>query len=71
MKEAFRRKACSLQEVVGRDLSDPEVIEAVSAGFAEAFGVELVSGDLTPQEMSLARELAEGKYASEEWTRKR
>ncbi len=71
LKDGFRRKACSLEEAAGRGLSDAEVIEAVSAGFAAAFGVELASGELSRRETALARELAESKYGNEEFTRKR
>lgn len=71
MKEAFKRKACSLQDLVGRKLMDVEVIEAVTKGFAAAFGVRLVAGELTPRELALANDLVQTKYSTDEWNKKR
>ncbi|HEX3015842.1 MAG TPA: biotin/lipoate A/B protein ligase family protein [Desulfobacteria bacterium] len=71
LKQAFRRKACALQEAAGRVFSDHEIVEAVTAGFAAAFGVKLVNGELTPEEQALAERLAESKYGRAEWSQKR
>jgi len=71
MKQAFKRKACSLEEVVDRVLTDAEIIEAAEAGFTEAFEVKLVKDELTPAELALAKELVQAKYGTEDWNRKR
>ncbi len=71
MKEGFRRKACSLQEVLCKEITDQEVIERVTAGFAEAFGIKLVTGDLIPEEKVFIQELVQAKYADPEWNNKR
>ncbi len=71
MKQAFRSKACSLQDAAGRKLDYQEVSEAIASGFCEALGITLVEGKLTPAEIALARKLAETKYGSDEWNRKR
>lgn len=71
MKEIFKRKACSLEEVTGRKLTDQEIIESVTAGFSEGFGVSLVDGELTEHEITLAKELLKTKYGTEEWNWKR
>ena len=71
MKVAFKRKACSLEEAAGRRLSDEEVIENVTAGFAEGFGIRLVPGKLTEREIELAKELVEKKFGTDEWNLKR
>lgn len=71
MKAAFRRKACSLQEVLGQELTNMQVIKGVAAGFVEAFDIMTVAGELSPEERKLADELVETKYASDDWTKKR
>ena len=55
---------------LGRKPSFEEVREAMSKGFSESLGVELVSGGLTDEELELAQNLR-SKYASDEWLRKR
>jgi lipoyl(octanoyl) transferase len=71
MKEAFKNKACSLQEVAGRILTDPEIIQAMSQGFAEGLGINLVAGSLSKLELELTEELEHSKYSSLEWNHKR
>jgi len=53
-----------------RNLGFDEVMVAMSEGFADALGVELVEGELTRKELELAA-LLKPKYASEEWLKKR
>jgi lipoate-protein ligase A len=55
---------------LGRKPSFEEVEKAMSEGFADAFGIELVEGDLTEEELGLAAKL-KPMYASNEWLRKR
>ncbi len=71
MKQAFRRKACSLQEAAGRALTDREIMMAVSEGFSRALGVELIDGALQTEEQNLALDLVKSKYGTVEWTKKR
>ncbi|HZW83257.1 MAG TPA: lipoate--protein ligase family protein [Candidatus Deferrimicrobium sp.] len=71
MKEAFKNKACSLQEVAGRSLTDQEIIQAMGQGFAEGLGIDLVTGSLSKRELELAEELELNKYNSVEWNQKR
>lgn len=71
LKQAFLRKACSLQQAVGRELTDNEIISAVTEGFAEVFKVRLVNLELTPEEMKTAEDLVLTKYGRDDWNRKR
>ncbi|HWQ40726.1 MAG TPA: lipoate--protein ligase family protein [Desulfosporosinus sp.] len=71
MKQAFRRKACSLQEATGHALSDGEIMKAVSEGFSRALGVELINGALQIEEQNLALDLVKSRYGTVEWTKKR
>lgn len=70
VKQAFKRKACSLQEVLGRAMSDEEIIEAMVKGFTEAFDVKLIKGELSIAEVELAQELVLTKYTTDEWNRR-
>lgn len=71
MKQAFRRKACSLQEAAAREFSDQEIITAVNAGFSRALGIELINGTLQTKEQNLALDLVKKKYCTVEWNKKR
>jgi lipoate-protein ligase A len=45
-----------------------EIIERMVGTFTKLYGA--VPGELTPDELARARELADGKFASEEWLRR-
>ncbi|HHW14117.1 MAG TPA: lipoate--protein ligase family protein [Firmicutes bacterium] len=74
-RERLRRglvaHVASLEQVLGRVPGFAEVAAAVAAGMAEAFGVKLVPGELTPAERGRAEELAREKYAAEAWNGRR
>jgi len=44
------------------------VVEALIEGFRSGLGITLLQGWLTDEERSTAKQLAEGKYASQSWT---
>ncbi|MDA8442271.1 MAG: lipoate--protein ligase family protein [Peptococcaceae bacterium] len=71
MKAAFRRKACSLQDVLGPELTDAQIVAEVGAGFAAAFDITPVASELTQWEQELAAQLRESKYSTDEWNKKR
>lgn len=68
---ALRDRAAGLNEALGRALTADEVERALAAGFAEALGVELAEGGLTPEEEETARRLAEAKYGAAGWNGRR
>ena len=65
IKQANER-VTSIRQVLDRQVSFEEVRAAMEKGFAKALGVELVKGDLTPQEVEYVSEFRD-KYASKEW----
>ncbi len=67
LKERIRRRASTLSDLLGREVSFEEAAAAFIRGFREAFDLFLVPSSLTPFEEEQARALRE-KYASDEWT---
>lgn len=67
VKQAFKRKACSLQEILNRKIIDDEIVEAMVKGFSEAFEVKLLKDELSIAETELAQNLVDSKYTTDEW----
>ena len=63
----FGGKAADPVYVLGA-IPGQTVDQAMIEGFAESLGIAFEVGDLTAYETDLARGLAEGKYASADWT---
>jgi lipoate-protein ligase A len=66
-----RKNFTCLEEVLEREVSPCEFVEALVAGFSEALGVSFIVSGLTPIELRLAEILFQHKYNTEEWTRER
>lgn len=66
-----RKNFTCLEEVLEREVSPCEFVEALVAGFLEALGVSFIVSGLTPTELRLAEILFQHKYNTEEWTRER
>ena len=58
----------TLAGVLGRSPGFDAVVEALAAGLAEALGVPLVPGGLSPDESALTDALVASKYRTEAWT---
>jgi lipoyl(octanoyl) transferase len=71
MMESFRQKAVTINEVSPRPIGLQEAVEAFRNGFASGLEVELVPGELTPEETALAEELVRTRYAADEWNFRR
>jgi lipoyl(octanoyl) transferase len=71
MMESFRQKAVTINEVSPRPIGLQEAVEAFRNGFASGLEVELVPGELTPEETALAEELVRTRYATDEWNFRR
>ncbi len=69
ISSAYER-VTSIKRELGEKPSFEEVKEAMRLGFEESFGVSFEEGELSSEEISLAKELIE-KYASYEWLMKR
>ena len=66
-----RKNFTCLEEVLEREVSPCEFVEALVAGFSEALGVSFIVSGLTPIELRLAEILFQHKYNTEEWTKER
>ena len=71
LKERFVRKATSIKEALGKDVSYSEAREAFAQGFARALGLTLVPGDLTEAEKADAAALVAEKYGNDSWNLKK
>jgi lipoate-protein ligase A len=63
-------RVTTVERELGKKPSFEGVRDAMSRGFAMAFGVDFVDGELTQEELELAAQLRP-KYASEEWLKRR
>jgi lipoate-protein ligase A len=74
-REALRRKlaqrAATLETALGRRVEFEEAARAMAQGFAQALNLELVAGELTPQEREWAEEGRRLRYANPEWNAQR
>ncbi len=71
LMERFSRKAVSVKESLGRQVSYEEAARAFTEGFAAGLGLELVEGALTPAEEADAARLLEEKYGCDTWNLKK
>ncbi|MGC9317439.1 MAG: lipoate--protein ligase family protein, partial [Armatimonadota bacterium] len=66
-RQVLAGAAMSVTDLLGRPVSFEEVAEAIAAGFAQAFGVELRPKGLSEGEQRQATALEREKYATPEW----
>ncbi|MFY0543289.1 lipoate--protein ligase family protein [Brevibacillus sp. H7] len=71
MMQSFRQKAVTINEVSREPVSLQDAIAAFRKGFASGLEVDLVEAELTAEERVLAEELAETRYAADEWNFRR
>ena len=62
-----KERVTSIQDILERDVEVEELRSALEIGFSEALNVDLVKGELTFEEKSTAKRLAEIKYSTDEW----
>ncbi len=62
-----KRKITSVRETLGHAVSPETAGNALIAGFKNAFGIQLVAGELTSYESELAERLCREKYATDGW----
>ncbi|MDI3327379.1 MAG: biotin/lipoate A/B protein ligase family protein [Alicyclobacillaceae bacterium] len=68
---SFLHHAVALGDLTGGKVSREEVEKALVEGFADALGVEMVPGELTDRERTLAETLVREKYGSDAWNFRR
>jgi lipoate-protein ligase A len=66
--ERIRRRAATLEELLGREVSWQEAAEAVCRGFSETFEIAFQREGLTAAEKTRAVGLAREKFANNAWT---
>ncbi len=66
-RENYKKKATSLAEVLGRVATFSEVAAALLKGMADVFGIKLIPGGLSPEEVAQVEILQATKYASPDW----
>jgi len=71
MRTKLIARAITLQEALDRRVELDEAIRAMQAGFAEALNLDLLSGELTPEETCWAEELRQERYCQTEWNEAR
>jgi lipoate-protein ligase A len=71
LAERYHRKATSLLEALGRQVSYAEASEAFSQGFVSGMGLNLTPGTLTAAELADAAELERDKYGNDSWNLKK
>lgn len=64
---SIQNRVTSLSREVGRELETREVMARFAGHTADVLGINLVQGDLTPEEHALAGELLAVKYSTDAW----
>lgn len=64
------QRVTTVRRITGRDVTIDEARDALAAGFASAFAVDLVAGEPSDDERSDALELAASKYRCDTWVRR-
>jgi lipoate-protein ligase A len=62
-----KRKLTSVRQELGSSFSVQKAHEALISGFKQALSIELVSGELTEYEQTLAEKNKKERYVTEEW----
>lgn len=70
-KDDFRNKAVAIQPILQRDVSIEEVTQAFFDGFQKGMGIQLEMGELSLEEIELAKRLVKEKYGNDQWNRRR
>ncbi|MDH7485936.1 MAG: lipoate--protein ligase family protein [Anaerolineae bacterium] len=71
LRQALRRRASTVAEVLGWEVSFVAAAEALAAGFAAALDLILIPGPLSAWEQARAAELRRTKYTTTAWTQRR
>jgi lipoate-protein ligase A len=69
--EDVKARVTGLRGILGREVGFREIADCLAAGFASAWGAELVPGQPSEKELARAVELARNKYGTAEWRMRR
>ncbi|HEX9118315.1 MAG TPA: octanoyltransferase, partial [Anaerolineae bacterium] len=68
LRRSLTDHAATLEQVAGRPIDLAEARAALTEGFITALSLELVPGDLLPEEVGWAEDLMRERYATPDWT---
>jgi lipoate-protein ligase A len=68
LRASLQGHAATVKELLGREATYDEAVDALTAGMQEALGIDLVPAGLTEQETTWTRELIRDKYQHDSWT---
>jgi lipoate-protein ligase A len=68
--ERLRMRACTVEELLGREVSWEEAASALRIGFAKGIGLDFEEAPLTSKEAIRADELRRERYVGSDWTRR-
>ncbi|WP_110111296.1 biotin/lipoate A/B protein ligase family protein [Bacillus sp. CGMCC 1.16541] len=71
MQRAFREKAVAINAIANRTIGLDEAKEAFREGFAKALDIDLQPYELSEEEEAYVQQLADEKYASDDWNFRR
>jgi len=66
-----KQRVTSVRHILEREMSFEEISQAMKVGFEEEFDVELVEGELTEEEIELARKFEMECFGAKEWNHRR
>ena len=64
----FQKTATSIEAALGRTVAPETLQQALREGFARAFDIEFIEGNLTDEENRLTEKLIAEKYGTDAWT---
>ena len=71
LRDDLRRRATTLEAVLGQAVPFDEVVTALAGGVSRSLNLDLVPGELTLYEQELADSLYRDKYSTDEWNLQR
>jgi lipoate-protein ligase A len=66
-----KQRVTSIRHVLGEDVSFEDVANAMREGFEKEFNVELVDGELTKEEIDIAKKFEKECFGARDWNHRR
>ena len=66
-----KQRVISVKNILEREISFEEISQAMKVGFEEEFNVELIQGELTKEEIELARKFEKEYFGAKDWNHRR
>ena len=62
-----KQRVTSIRDILGTVISITSLADALRDGFSESLGIELIPGELTPQEKQFTETFRKNKYSTDGW----